>query len=182
MEFGSQELDHRRLLHRVTNEWGPRPARRGRSADKNDAAVTTRHAASLLERRLGPAEAGDFSAAAASQWRRRRAAALRRKRVGRCRDAPAPPVPPADGQPPEPPDSSSSRRFPPSGGGAPAGAAAAAVAWGRQPSAAPNRPPLPARVVARRVGGDSAAADGRHSDGRPSAAGNAGATAALPKM
>jgi len=181
MEFGSQESDHRWPQHRVTNKWGPRPPWRGRSANENDAAVATRHAASLLERPLGPAEAGDFSAAAASQWRRRRAAALRRKRGGRCRDAPPPPVPPADGQPPEPPDPSPSRRSPPSGGGAPAGATAAAVAWGCRPSAALHRPPLPARVVAHRVGGGSAAADGRLSDGRPSAAGKAGAPAALPK-
>jgi len=182
MEFGSQESDHRWPQHRFTDKWGSRPHRRGRSADKNDAAVATRHAASLLERRLGPAEAGDFSAAAASQWRRRRAAALQRKRGGRCRDAPPPPVPPADGQPPEPPDPSPLRRSPSSGWGARAGATAAAVAWGLRPSAAPHRPPLPARVVARRVGGGSAAADDRRSDGRPLAAGKTGAPAALPTM
>jgi len=77
---------------RVTNKWRLRPSRRGRSADDSDAAVATRHAASLLERRLGPAEAGALSATAASRWRRRRAAALRPKR-GECfRDAQPPPA------------------------------------------------------------------------------------------
>jgi len=46
---------------RVTNKWWPRPPRRGRSAHDDDAAVTTRHAASQLERRLGPGEAGALS-------------------------------------------------------------------------------------------------------------------------
>jgi len=157
---------------RVTNKWGPRQPRRGRSPDEDGAVVAARHAASLLEPRLRPAEAGALSADAASRWRRRRAAALRRKRGGRCRDAPPPPVPPADGRPPEPSDPSPSRR----------------LAGGRPPAPPPrpsrgaadrrrqtHRPPLPATVVARRVGGSGGGADGRRSDGWPSAAGKAGA-------
>jgi len=159
----------------VTNKWGPRPSRRGRSADDSDAADATRHAASLLERRLGPAEAGALSATAASRGRRRRVVALRPKRGERCRDAQPPPVPPAEAQLPKPPGPLPSQRSPPSGGGAPPAATSAAVAGCRGPPVASHRPPLPAAAVVLRVRGGDGGADGRRSDGRPSAAKEAGA-------
>jgi len=68
-----------------------------------------------------------------------------------------------------------SHRSPPSGGGAPPAATSAAVAGCRGPPAASHRPPLPAAAVVLRVGGGSGGADGRRSDGRPSAAEKAGA-------
>jgi len=160
---------------RITKKWGPRPSRRGRSADDNDAALATRHAASLLERRLGPAEAGALSAAAASRWRRRRAAALRRNLGERCRDAQPPPVPLADAQLLEPPGPLPSHRSPPSVGRAPPAATSAAVAGCRGPTAASHRLPLPAAAVVLRVRDGGGGADGRRSDGRPSAAEKAGA-------
>jgi len=160
---------------RVTNKWGPQPSQRGRSADDSDAAVATRHATLLLEQRLGPAEAGALGATAASRWRHRRAAALRPKRGERCRDAQPPPVPLSDAQLPEPPGPLSSHRSPPSGGGVPPAATSAAVAGCREPPAASHQPPLPGAVVMLRVGGGGDGADGRRSDGRPSAAKKAGA-------
>ena len=80
----------------------------------------------------------------------------------------------ADAQLPEPPGPLPSHRSPPSRGGAPPAATSAAVAGCRGPPAASHRPPLPAAAVVLRVGGGSGGADGRRSDGRPSAAEKAG--------
>jgi len=104
---------------RVSNQEGPRPHWRGRSADENDVAVVTRLATSLSRRRLGPDEEAGLSAATASRWRRRRSTAPRRERCGCCRRAPPPPVPTADAQLPEPPDPLPSHRPSPSGEGSP---------------------------------------------------------------
>jgi len=160
---------------RDTNQWGPPPPRRGRSADDNDTAVATRHAASLLEQRLGPAEVGALSAAAATRWRRRRAAELRRKRGERCRDVQPPSVTSVDAQPPDPPGPLPSHRSPPSGGGATPSATSAAVAGCRKFPAASHEPPVPAAAVLLRVGGGGGGADRGRSNGRPSAAEEAGA-------
>jgi len=137
-----------------------------------------RHAPRCVASRAaaGAGRGGGFQrATAASRWRRRRAAALRLKRGERCRDAQPPPVPPADAQLPKPPGSLPWHRCPPSGGGAPAAATSAAVAGCRRPPAASYRPSLPAAAVVLRVGGGGRGADGRRSDGRPSAAEKAGA-------
>jgi len=160
---------------RVTNLWGPRPPRRGRSADNNDTAVATRDAASLSERQLRPAKSGALSASAASRWRQRRAAVLRRKRSGRCQDVQPPLVPSADAQLTEPPGPLPSHRSPPPGGGAPPAATSAAVAGCLEPPAASNRPSVPAAVVVLRFGGSGGGADRGRFNGRPSAAEKAGA-------
>ena len=137
-----------------------------------------RHAPRCVATRAAAAagRGGGFErATAASRWRRRRAAALRPKRGERCRDAQPPPVPPADAQVPEPPGPLPSPLSPPSGGKEPPAATSAAVAGCRGPPAASHRPPLPAAAVVLRVGGGGGGADGRRSDGWPSAAENAGA-------